>query len=295
MIEADIAAALLPLVDPHVYPTTLPQDVEYPAITYHMVDSSERHEAYGLAGVLDEDVEGQATLWQVVIWAKSYAQIARLAPQVRAALHALPTLHQVAAQDGYDNQAEVRTRVLEFLSWGDQLEPRDSVAAENGPISATLEAIRQTLAERLGVPVKHWDKTRRDWPLPGVLLRPTGIGLGIDTGDGRVPVSVTVEAKCLHGQQPLAVEQLAARAVAVIRDSHKWGMATAVAWPDEPTGSAAAGQPGPNGWRAWSVTFVQTIYLDDLPDDDGITPTNVLSSFSPEIGEHHEDKYEIVS
>lgn len=291
MIEADIAAALLPLVAPHVYPTTLPQDVEYPAITYHMIESGERREAYGLAGVLDEEAQGQATLWQIVIWDRSYAQIACLAPQVRAVLHALPTMHQVAAQDGYDPQGKVRTRLLEFLSWGDQLAPRDPITAEHGPVSAALEAIRKTLAGALGVPVAHWDMTRRDWPLPGVLLRPSSIGIGLDTGDGRVPISVTIEARCLHGRQPLAVEQLAARTVAVIRNSRKWGIGAAVAWPTEPSASAGATQPGSSGWRAWVVTFSQTLYLGDTEKTESPVPVHLYLGFAPEIGPEHRDDY----
>ena len=291
LIEQQLAAALLPLVDSRAYPVALPQNTQYPAITFHRVEAQETEEDYRLSPLKQRRARGLKSLFQVVVWSKSYSDCARLLRECKQTLETLDGLYLDSSADGYEHELQLYTCVMEFVTWCD-LDTTETTRTASGELAQVVAAMVGEIQQQLPESdVAQYNPMDRQLVAPAIRIDISGHKPGSDNGDGRLPACCEFVAWCSYGSQGFQAAEAAARLTEFIRYTH-WQLGAKVTHPDNIKAEPAQFRPGKAGFESWLVSWEQTVYLGSTEADDGILPDTVLVGIDPEIGADHEDKYE---
>lgn len=101
------------MVTRRVYPIVLPQNCDFPAVSYQRI-----------TGVKVNDLQGYGNLQnariQVDAWAKSYDEVKQLGAYIHTAMNGAGTFHSllVTDSDGYDADAGLFRLTMDFSAWG---------------------------------------------------------------------------------------------------------------------------------------------------------------------------------
>lgn len=161
--------------------------------------------------------------------------------------------------------------------------------------------------------VEFYREDRKTLPMPACLLEMVDLEamLDDDPGTDQLSVMAQFEAELVIGfrtpQAKLSIRMLAASLSAWLRN-RKWTDYTGTR-PKLPTGAAQVigayqddfnivGRDGDRGlpqYEVWRVEWQQMIHLGQTVwTDEGETPSDPMFSWSPEIGDGHEDDYQPV-
>ena len=291
LIEQQLAAALLPLVNDRAYPITLPQNTDYPALTFHRVDTRETEEDYRLSPLKLRRARGMKSLFQVVIWSKKYSDCARLLRQCKTTLEALDGVYLENAADGYEHELQLYTCVTEFAVWCD-LDSGQSPSGSSGQLNAVVDAVAHTLKTNLPEQdIAPYNPLERTLPLPAIRIDLNSLQLDEETGNGLLPAKCEFVAWCCCPSVGHQAAEVAARVLETIRFNH-WGLGADVSHPANLTARPAEFRPGQAGFSTWVVSWEQTVYLGELEKDSGVLPDTVMVGVAPDIGQGNESKYE---
>lgn len=291
MIEEEIKSALTTVL-PNVYPVILPRTPDYPAATYHRRDYSETNDNWGT--LMLSTAEGALSIFQVVIYAETYTQAARLLRDVKQALETVPGLLLDSVQDGFEWQQNVFAIVTEWAVWGD-LENEgttDTVMAWNTlqPFTdAVLLNLTKTFSDRINT-IRLHDPQIRKLITPALVLDVVEIEDGKTTCDDRSPVIVNFALHCLFPQSSNMIASVAGMTADIIGylRYQKWGLGARVNMPENLQAKRAAVRP--NAYGQWIITWQQMLYLG-TEDDPVCTTKKPYSSYVPKTGTPHEKNY----
>ncbi|MGI2025767.1 hypothetical protein [Endozoicomonas acroporae] len=287
LIEAEIAAALAPLVSDRAFPVVMPQNVEYPAITFHRLKSEQRTEDAGVDEIRARPAQGIMSTFQIVIWAKSYLEGIQVFRQAKDALEGLGLFLDNAA-DGYDDKAELYTVVQEYGYFGD-LNPERVGAAVSPPIIAPvvngiLDTVRSHFEQRLAM-VEWYSPFRLQYATPAVFLELSNMSLGTPKGDETIPVSCNFQ---LLAAVPRSVGDISARDLAAELSAlvyfNKWNQGASVSIPDDISADPVVYTPTGSGLLVWSVSWSQTVHVDISEPEPPchLPPDTVLAGYNDE-------------
>ena len=293
LIEAEIAAALAPLVSDRAYPVVMPQKVDYPAITFHRLKSEQKSEDTGADEIRARSAQGIMSTFQIVIWSKSYLDGIQVFRQAKEALEALGLSLDNAA-DGYDDKAEVYTVVQEYNYFGD-LNPDRIGGAVSPPIIAPLvngilDGVRSHFGERLSL-VEWYEPTRLNYATPAVFLELSNMALGIDKGSETVPVRCSFQ---LFAAVPRSVGDISARDLAAELTAlvyfNKWQQGTEVSVPEDISADPIVYTPSGSGLLVWSIGWSQTVFVDIREPGPPcyLPPDTVLACYNDEAPDNYE-------
>lgn len=141
------------------------------------------------------------------------------------------------------------------------------------------------------------DESRRELPVPALIVQFSEIepDPDADPHTGQFPCRLRVEARIVLGHRTPKVRREVIKAAGAIasfvhsnRLGVKWGAAVVIAVePDEFA-------PLADTFDIWRIEWAHTLDLgESYFIDDGVTPTIVLTSWSPEVGGQHEADYQI--
>ena len=141
------------------------------------------------------------------------------------------------------------------------------------------------------------DEDRQSLPVPAILVQISEIEPEPDNDvhTGQFPCMVRFEARVILGHRTPRVRReviAAAGALAAFVHNNRlgmaWGAATVVSVaPDEFA-------PMANQFDVWAVEWMHETHLgENYFADDGITPTELLTSWSPDTGPDHESEYTV--
>jgi hypothetical protein len=166
-------------------------------------------------------------------------------------------------------------------------------------LGAALDSVVSALAAEFDTfkTVAAEDESRTRLEVPAVIVQISELEPDPDKDPhtGQFPCLVRIEARIILGHRTPSVRRevvKAAGAVTAFVHSNRfgvaWGAATVIAVePDE-------FDPAADQFDIWRVEWVHSADIgDSYFVDDGVTPTQVLTSWDPEIGPAHEDDYEV--
>ena len=291
LIEQELAAALAPLVDNRAYPTALPQNSDYPALTFHRVDAQEVEEDYRLSPLKQRRARGMKSLFQVVAWSKTYSDCATLLRQCKNTLENITGVYLESCSDGYEHELQLYTCVMEFAVWCD-LDSEETPVGESGQLSQVMSAIESEISKQLpDIDVARYNPQARQLKAPAIRLDINGIKPDTDRGDGRFAARCEFVALCSFANGTMEAPQIAAQLLDLIRYNH-WLLGAGVNHPEQLKAQPADFRPGKSGFESWVVSWEQTVYLGEPEPNDGVLPDTVMVGIDPDIGAEHEDKYE---
>lgn len=301
LIEEQIAAALETVLPGQAWPVILPQNPDYPAITYHRRDYEVKAEQWSLNPLMLRNADGPRSLFQVVIYATPYTLCATLLRQVKAALETVPGLILDSVRDGYEFEQDVFATLTTWAVWGD-LETQSFSDPGDWPlVQPAVDAILATLGNDFGdrVPtLRFHDPADRELVTPALVLDLESFEIGEDPGDGRTPAQARWTIHCLMPQSAegseVLVRSMAAEVFARVR-FNKWNLGADVDYPDTVNADEGRLWPGLHGHHHWTVSWDQVLYLV-LEDDteEPFCPDDCYSSFEPATGETFEDDYTLL-
>lgn len=165
-----------------------------------------------------------------------------------------------------------------------------------------LEAARDNIIEALGEAfpsfktIEAEDEKQSQFALPAILVQLSEIepDLDADPHTGQFPCLIRFEARILIGHRTpknrITIARAAGRVAVVVHHNRfgiPWGAARVLAVePDEFA-------PVAEQYEVWRVEWVHPVDLGpSVFIDDGQIPSMLLTSWSPQIGEEHEDDYQ---
>ncbi|MEY8099041.1 hypothetical protein AB9F29_16690 [Falsihalocynthiibacter sp. S25ZX9] len=139
------------------------------------------------------------------------------------------------------------------------------------------------------------DESRSELKVPALIVQMSEIEPSPDTDvhTGQLPCFVRFEARIVLGNRTAKVRRevvKAAGAIATFIHSNRLG----VEWGPAVIGAIEPDEFSPiaNKFDVWRIEWVHEANLgDSYFVDDGVTPTELLISFAPEIGPDHEGDY----
>ncbi|SMX27290.1 hypothetical protein TRP8649_01393 [Pelagimonas phthalicica] len=140
------------------------------------------------------------------------------------------------------------------------------------------------------------DQDRKELQIPAIIVQMTELepDLDSDAHTGQFPCLIHLEARIVMGHRTPQVRREVVRAAGALsafihsaRLGVGWGAAQILAVePDEFS-------PVANSYEVWMVEWVHSADIgESYFVDDGVTPTQVLTSWTPQIGVDHEADYE---
>ncbi|QSH40931.1 hypothetical protein P0136_10655 [Lentisphaerota bacterium ZTH] len=159
-------------------------------------------------------------------------------------------------------------------------------------------AIEMTVKEEFKsdqVCVRWLESADKELPAPAILLDIEQLDIGVDAGDGRLPLECSLCAFCVMSVKTpsyeLAVKGFAARLMKLLR--HNNFKIDAVTLPKNITAEGVDFSPGKAGYICWAVTWQQTVYVgEDVWNSATIMPTEVKFRLQPDGCATDEDDYE---
>ncbi|AMO58114.1 hypothetical protein GZ77_20480 [Endozoicomonas montiporae] len=291
LIEQELAAALLPLVDDRAYPIALPQNADYPSLTFHRVEAQEAEEDYRLSPLKQRRARGLKSLFQVVAWSKTYSDCATLLRQCKNTLEAITGVYLESCSDGYEHELQLYTCVMEFAIWCD-LDSTETPVGDSGKLSKVMDAITAEISDVLpGVDVARYNTQDREVKAPAVRLDLSAMKPGVERGDGSFAAACEFVAWCSFAPSSMEAPQTAARLLEAIHYNH-WKLGAEVNHPTNLKAEPAEFRPGKAGFESWVVSWEQTVYLGEPEPDDSLLPDTVMVGIDPDIGLDNENKYE---
>lgn len=291
MIEEKIKSALATVLT-HVYPVVLPRNPDYPAATYHRRDYSETSDNWGT--LMLSTAEGALSIFQVVIYAETYTNAARLLRDVKKALETVPGLLLDSIQDGFEWQQNVFAIVTEWAVWGDleNVEITDS-SLQWGTLQPFIDAVLLNLTETFSdriTTIRLHDPQIRKLTTPALVLDVVEIEDGKTTCDDRSPVIVSFALHCLFPQSSDMIASVAGMTAEILGylRYQKWGLGARVNMPENLQAKRSAVRP--NAYGQWVITWQQLIYLG-ADDAAFCTATEPYYSYVPKTGTPHEKDY----
>ncbi|WP_252180226.1 hypothetical protein [Endozoicomonas sp. 4G] len=301
LIEEQIAAALDTVIPDQAWPVILPQNPEYPAITYHRLNYEIKSDQWSLNPLQLRNANGPRSLFQVVIYAHPYTLCAKLLREVKAALETVPGMQLDSVQDGYEFEQSIYAIITEWTVWGD-LETRIQDDPGDWPLvkpyaDAILSNLTAHFTDRVTT-LRFHDPAQRPLVAPAIILDLESFALGEDPGDGRVPVQASWTLHCLMPQSAenseILVRSLAAEVFALVQ-FNKWQLGKETDFPENLDASQGTLWPGMHGHNHWTVSWDQMLYVtlkaDSTPP---FCPDECYSSFEPATGETFEECYELI-
>ncbi|WP_330926292.1 hypothetical protein [Candidatus Sororendozoicomonas aggregata] len=288
LIEQQLAAALLPLVDDRAYPVALPQNTTYPAITFHRVDSRRTEEDYQLSPVKARKARGVKSLFQVVAWSTSYSDCVTLLRQCKSHLEALPGVYLEGAADGYEHELRLYTCVMEFALWSD-LELPLTGSNVAGDLGTVLDSAVTTLSEVMPeTDIASVNPLESHFSASSIRLDIQQIRQGSDRGDGLFPATCSFIAWCCSPESHYQAADLAAKLLDKVQYNH-WQLGAKVSHPQSLKAEPAVFRPG--SFECWAVSWEQTVFLGETQTPESKIPDTVMAGSAPDIGFGHEDDY----
>ncbi|MCX4027936.1 hypothetical protein [Spartinivicinus marinus] len=285
MIEIKIQQTLSALVDDRAYPTILPEQAKYPAITYHRVNA-----AQGSGRINTTDITGQNSVFQVVIWSKNYGQAHLLQKKCITEFAGLG-LQLNSSADGFEPEKMLHSVIMEFECWGDLALTADRQSTPTkSPIKQFLHSVRQQLS---GISETSLSDYQLIQPvLPTIVVKLQQIKPA-DDWNGPGAVKCFMAAHCYH--QVGYAEDLAAQ-VSLKINANQWDLGEALDYPTDISADQQVMTLGGEPYERWQIKWQQVIRTEaSIWQDSGTPPTTVLCSDAPEIGIPHEDDYRVVS
>ncbi|WP_420023766.1 hypothetical protein ACN9JG_06300 [Cereibacter azotoformans] len=162
-----------------------------------------------------------------------------------------------------------------------------------------LDALFDAAGESIGaafpdlVLVEDYPEDRRALPTPCCLLELIDLEPTDDPGTGQLAAVATMQARLLISfREPRAKRRVAKLAADVAHHvmGQRWGL------PVEPARLTMIAvddfDPELDRFEVWAVEWRQTIHIGaSIWDDDGTPPTQVLASWSPDVGADHQGDY----
>ena len=294
LIEQQIAAALMPLVEDRAYPVTLPQDTPYPALTFNRLEAVQTEEDYRLSPLKQRQARGTRSLFQITAWSKKYSDCVTLLRQCKRELESIDGVYLDNTADGYEHELNLYTCVMEFALWCD-LDDTETPGGEPGQINSVMTAIEVNLQQLLpGVDVAQYDPQVSKLSAPSVRLSLNSVAPGIDCGDGRFSANCDITVFCIYPRTGYQSPEIAMRVMDHIRYNH-WGLSETVSHPENLRAEAADYRPGKGGYDVWQVSFSQTVYLNIPETEDTPDAESIYMSETPQVGEPNIDHYDLVS
>jgi len=105
MIEKNLVASLKTIFE-RVYPLTMPQNVEFPVMTYQVIYDGTEQSVKG-------DVCGRDTRFQVDIYSKSYSEAKSIKEQAVSNIVDLKG-GEISSQDLYDQEMQLFRQLIDF-------------------------------------------------------------------------------------------------------------------------------------------------------------------------------------
>lgn len=165
-------------------------------------------------------------------------------------------------------------------------------------LDALIDAITASIATAFPVfaTVEAYREDRKSLPLPACLVQLVDLEPTDDIGTEQLPVIAHFEAQVILGFRTDAVKRAAPKLAASVArhiKAKRWGL------PVEPATVTAIEpdtfDPRLDEFEVWRVDWQQIIHIgESIWNDDGTFPTDVLASFSPDIGEGNEGEYQAI-
>ena len=294
LIEQQIAATLMPLVEDRAYPVTLPQDTPYPAITFNRLEAVQTEEDYRLSPLKQRTARGTRSIFQITAWSKKYSDCVTLLRQCKKKLEAIDGVYLDNTVDGYEHELSLYTCVMEFGIWCD-LDDDETPAGKPGQINLMMLAIESKLKELLpGIDIGQYNPQVSKLSAPSIRLSLNNVAPGIDCGDGRFSANCDITVFCIYPRTGYQSPEIAMRIMDYIRYNH-WGLSESVSHPQNLRAEPADYRPGKGGYDVWQVTFTQTIYLNIPKPEENPDAESIFMGETPETGEPYIDHYDLVS
>lgn len=294
LIEQQIAAALMPLVEDRAYPVTLPQDTPYPALTFNRLESVQTDEDYQLSPLKYRQARGTKTIFQITAWSKKYSDCVTLLRQCKHHLELIDGVYLDNCADGYEHELSLYTCVMEFGLWCD-LDETETPAGEPGQVDSVMMAIEANLKQLLpGIDIGQYNPQVSKLSAPSIRLSLNSVAPGIDCGDGRFSANCDITVFCIYPRTGYQSPETAMRVMDYIRYNH-WGLSESVSHPENLRAAAADYRPGKGGYDVWQVTFTQTIYLNIPEPEENPDAESMFMGETPHIGEPNIDQYDLIS